>query len=51
MQRRFHRAKYVSDCSTQLATWELEEWAGIKSPSARPGPLLHEATLALMADY
>jgi len=51
MSRRFKRAKYVVDCSDQIATWELERWNSIVNPAARPGELLHEATLALLEDY
>jgi 2-polyprenyl-6-methoxyphenol hydroxylase-like FAD-dependent oxidoreductase len=51
LSRRYQRAKYVMDCSEQIATWELEYWNGIINPAARPGELLHEATLALMEDY
>jgi 2-polyprenyl-6-methoxyphenol hydroxylase-like FAD-dependent oxidoreductase len=51
MARRFARAKYVVDCSDQIATWELEQWNSIINPAARPGELLHEATLALLEDY
>jgi 2-polyprenyl-6-methoxyphenol hydroxylase-like FAD-dependent oxidoreductase len=51
MSRRFKRAKYVVDCSDQIATWELEQWNGVINPSARPGELLHEATLALLDEY
>jgi 2-polyprenyl-6-methoxyphenol hydroxylase-like FAD-dependent oxidoreductase len=51
MVRRFKRAKYVVDCSDQIATWELEQWNGVINPLARPGELLHEATLALLDDY
>jgi 2-polyprenyl-6-methoxyphenol hydroxylase-like FAD-dependent oxidoreductase len=51
MARRFDRAKFVIDCSTQIADWEMEQWAGIQNPAARPGQLLGEATHALMADY
>lgn len=49
--RRFSRAKGVFDNSIQIGKWEMEEWAGVKNPDARPGELLHEATLAMMADY
>jgi 2-polyprenyl-6-methoxyphenol hydroxylase-like FAD-dependent oxidoreductase len=51
MARRFSRAKFVVDSSTQIATWELEEWAGIHNPKADPGGLLHRATLELAKDY
>jgi 2-polyprenyl-6-methoxyphenol hydroxylase-like FAD-dependent oxidoreductase len=51
MSRRFKRAKYVVDCSDQIATWELEQWNSVINPTARPGELLHEATLALLDDY
>jgi 2-polyprenyl-6-methoxyphenol hydroxylase-like FAD-dependent oxidoreductase len=51
MSRRFKRAKYVVDCSDQIAGWELEQWNGVINPKAKPGELLHEATLALLDDY
>ena len=51
MSRRFNRAKYVVQSSNQIAEWEMEGWRGIKNPNARPGELLHEATLALLEDY
>jgi len=51
MSRRFNRAKYVVQSSNQIAEWEMESWRGIKNPNARPGELLHEATLALLEDY
>lgn len=51
MRRRFDRAKYVVDCSRQIAAWEIEQWTGIENPAARPGPLLGEATELLMADF
>ena len=51
MRRRFQRAKFVVDSSNQIAAWELEQWNGVVNPHARPGQLLHEATVALMADY
>ena len=51
MQRRFHRAKLVSDISTQTARWETEEWAGRPDPAADPGGLLHSATAQLMQDF
>ncbi len=51
MQRRFDRVKYVVDCSTQLASWEMEDWRGVHNPDADQGGLLHRATTALMADY
>jgi len=35
----------------EIAAWELEQWNGVVNPHARPGQLLHEATVALMADY
>lgn len=49
--RRLNRVKYVINCSTQLATWELEEWRGSPNPAARPGELLHEASLTLRGHY
>lgn len=51
MARRFDRSKYVIESSTRIADWEMEHWAGIDNPDARPGELLGEATHALMADY
>lgn len=51
MRRRFDRAKFVVDTSDQLATWELEEWAGTKPRDARPGQLLGSATMKLLEDY
>jgi 2-polyprenyl-6-methoxyphenol hydroxylase-like FAD-dependent oxidoreductase len=51
MRRRFRRAKYVVDSSNQIATWELEQWNIVPNPNAKPGELLHEASLALMAPY
>ena len=51
MRRRFRRAQYVVDSSNQIAAWELEQWNGVLNPNARPGELLHEATLALMDNY
>lgn len=51
MGRRFERAKFVIDSSTQIANWEMESWAGVQNPHARPGQLLGEATHALMAAY
>ncbi|WP_176596212.1 MULTISPECIES: FAD-dependent monooxygenase [Sphingobium] len=51
MRRRFDRVKYVVDTCDQLAAWELEEWSGVHNPGADQGGLLHNATVALMADY
>ena len=51
MRRRFERAKYVVDCSRQIADWEMEQWAGIQNPEARPGQLLGEATHKLQEPY
>jgi 2-polyprenyl-6-methoxyphenol hydroxylase-like FAD-dependent oxidoreductase len=51
MARRFERAKYVVESSDQIAKWEMEGWAGIQNPDARPGQLLHEATVAMLEDY
>jgi 2-polyprenyl-6-methoxyphenol hydroxylase-like FAD-dependent oxidoreductase len=51
MRRRFDRAKYVIDCSRQIADWEMEQWEGIKNPEARPGQLLGEATHKLQEAY
>jgi 2-polyprenyl-6-methoxyphenol hydroxylase-like FAD-dependent oxidoreductase len=51
MSRRYARANFVYDSSNQIATWELEEWAGIHNPEARPGQLLHGATVKLMEAY
>jgi 2-polyprenyl-6-methoxyphenol hydroxylase-like FAD-dependent oxidoreductase len=51
MERRFERAQYVVECSDQIAVWELEQWNGIVNPKARPGELLHEATMALLEEF
>ena len=51
MSRRFDRARYVVESSQQILTWELEQWRGVDNPNARPGELLHEATLAMMEPY
>jgi 2-polyprenyl-6-methoxyphenol hydroxylase-like FAD-dependent oxidoreductase len=51
MRRRFDRTRYVVESSQQILTWELEQWEGVDNPSARPGELLHEATLAMMQPY
>lgn len=51
MDRRLPRVKYVVDSSTQIATWEKEEWLGIENPAADPGRLLHDATAQLMKAY
>jgi len=51
MRRRFDRAKFVIDSSRQIADWEMEHWAGVENPHARPGQLLGEATHALMEAY
>jgi len=51
MKRRFDRARYVVESSDQIANWEMEHWRGVQNPAARPGELLHEATLALQEDY
>lgn len=51
MERRFKRAEFVVNSSVQIGEWEMEEWKGIKNPKARPGELLHEASLALLEDY
>ena len=51
MSRRFNRARYVVQSSNQIAEWEMEGWRGIQNPNARPGELLHEATLALLEEY
>lgn len=51
MDRRFERARYVVESSEQIANWELEGWAGVENPQARPGQLLHEATVALLEDF
>ena len=51
MERRFDRARFVVESSQQILDWELEHWRGVHNPDARPGELLHEATMALMADY
>lgn len=51
MDRRFKRVSYVVECSTQLAAWEMAEWAGQPVEGADPGGLLHRATAALMESY
>ena len=51
MTRRYERARFVIESSRQISAWEQEQWQGIKNPAARPGELLHEATLALMQPY
>ena len=51
MKRRFDRAQFVIESSDQIAGWEMEHWRGIHNPDARPGELLHEATVALLEDY
>jgi 2-polyprenyl-6-methoxyphenol hydroxylase-like FAD-dependent oxidoreductase len=51
MRRRFDRAKFVVESSDQIAKWELESWQGIHNPDARPGEVLHEASLALLEDF
>jgi 2-polyprenyl-6-methoxyphenol hydroxylase-like FAD-dependent oxidoreductase len=51
MRRRFERVKYVVDSSLQIGAWELEAWAGVTNPAARPGELLHEATEAMMGEF
>jgi 2-polyprenyl-6-methoxyphenol hydroxylase-like FAD-dependent oxidoreductase len=51
MSRRFERAQYVVRSSDQIAQWEMEGWKGIHNPNARPGELLHDASLALLEDY
>lgn len=51
MDRRFDRVKYVVDCSSQLAAWEMQEWRGTPDPDDDQGGLLHRATAALMAEY
>jgi 2-polyprenyl-6-methoxyphenol hydroxylase-like FAD-dependent oxidoreductase len=51
MKRRFDRARFVIESSDQIAGWEMEHWRGIQNPDARPGELLHEATVALLEDY
>jgi 2-polyprenyl-6-methoxyphenol hydroxylase-like FAD-dependent oxidoreductase len=51
MKRRAARAAYVVETSDQLSRWELEQWGGVVNPQARPGELMHEAGLALMASY
>ena len=51
MRRRFDRARFVVESSRQILSWELEQWQGIDNPDARPGELLHEATLALMEPF
>ena len=51
MRRRFDRARYVVESSDRIARWEMEHWRGVQNPDARPGELLHEATLALLEEY
>ena len=51
MERRFNRVKLVVESSLQIGAWELEQFAGIHNPNARPGELVNETTLAMMADY
>jgi 2-polyprenyl-6-methoxyphenol hydroxylase-like FAD-dependent oxidoreductase len=51
MSRRFDRARFVVESSDQIANWELESWRGIQNPDARPGEVLHKATVALLEDY
>jgi 2-polyprenyl-6-methoxyphenol hydroxylase-like FAD-dependent oxidoreductase len=51
MSRRFQRAKYVVDTSAQLTAWEIEEWAGIHNPDARPGELFNEGIAAMIREY
>jgi 2-polyprenyl-6-methoxyphenol hydroxylase-like FAD-dependent oxidoreductase len=51
MRRRFDRAKFVVESSDQIAKWELESWQGVHNPDARPGEVLHEASLALLEDF
>lgn len=51
MKRRFERARFVVTASDQIARWEMESWQGIENAEARPGALLHEATMALQKDY
>jgi 2-polyprenyl-6-methoxyphenol hydroxylase-like FAD-dependent oxidoreductase len=49
--RRFDRARFVVETSDQIARWEMESWEGIKNPAARPGELLHHASVALLEDF
>lgn len=51
VSRRFDRARFVVETSDQIAQWEMESWAGIDNPEARPGEILHHATMALLEDY
>ena len=51
MDRRFTRAKYVVETSKQIVDWEMEIFAGIENPEARPGQLHGEATMKLMEVY
>ena len=51
MTRRFDRARFVVESSDRIAKWELESWEGIHNPDARPGEVLHEATVALQEDF
>ena len=51
MRRRFDRARFVVESSDRIAGWEMEHWRGVHNPDARPGEVLHEATMALLEDY
>lgn len=51
VSRRFDRARFVVETSDQIAKWEMESWDGIDNPDARPGEILHRATMALLEDY
>jgi 2-polyprenyl-6-methoxyphenol hydroxylase-like FAD-dependent oxidoreductase len=51
MARRFDRARFVIESSDQIAQWEMESWRGIDNPDARPGEILHHASVALLEDY
>lgn len=51
MARRFDRARFVVESSDQIAQWEMESWKGIQNPDARPGEVLHHATVALLEDF
>ena len=51
MKRRFKRTSYLVESSKSIATWEMEEWAGIKSPGANPGGLHYRASVAMLEDF
>lgn len=51
MARGFDRAKFVIKSSDRVASWEPESWQGIHDFDARPGEVLHEASVALLEDF